>query len=200
METINVTEKEVQAAFAAAKSEETKQVLTTLFGPPKEKAKPTIDNYKTIKSYEDACEVLGLNPIYSNKNNDIDICQYANGYWIYKEKLPKHIIALIKLETISRALWGRNWEPKPDAHGTKLFYYPCFNLPTNDEIKGLTKKQRNTLLSTPIAGFRCLDTTYRSSFAATYFEFRLCQETMEKAEYFGCQFIELWAEYLRFNF
>ena len=46
MKTINVTEKEVQAAFAAAKSEETKQVLTTLFGQQKETAKPTIDNYK----------------------------------------------------------------------------------------------------------------------------------------------------------
>ena len=46
MKTINVTEKEVQAAFAAAKSEETKQVLTTLFGPPEEKAKPIINNYK----------------------------------------------------------------------------------------------------------------------------------------------------------
>lgn len=28
----------------------------------------------------------------------------------------------------------------------------------------------------------------------------LCQETEEKAKYFGQQFIELWAEYLKFNF
>lgn len=46
MKTIKVTEKEVQAAFDAAKSEETKQILTTLFGPPEEKAKPIINNYK----------------------------------------------------------------------------------------------------------------------------------------------------------
>lgn len=53
MKTINVTEKEVQAAFAAAKSEETKQVLTTLFGQPKkETAKPTIDNYKQFDLQE----------------------------------------------------------------------------------------------------------------------------------------------------
>lgn len=32
------------------------------------------------------------------------------------------------------------------------------------------------------------------------FGFRLCQETEEKAKYFGQQFIELWAEYLKFNF
>ena len=46
MKTIKVTEKEVQAAFDAAKSEETKQILITLFGPPEEKAKPIINNYK----------------------------------------------------------------------------------------------------------------------------------------------------------
>ena len=52
MKTINVTEKEVQAAFAAAKSEETKQVLTTLFAAQKETAKPTIDNYKQFDLQE----------------------------------------------------------------------------------------------------------------------------------------------------
>ena len=52
MKTINVTEKEVQAAFAAAKSEETKQVLTTLFGQQKETAKSIIDNYKQFDLQE----------------------------------------------------------------------------------------------------------------------------------------------------
>lgn len=40
----------------------------------------------------------------------------------------------------------------------------------------------------------------RSSYANATFGFRLCQETEEKAKYFGQQFIELWAEYLKFNF
>ena len=50
------------------------------------------------------------------------------------------------------------------------------------------------------AGFGCLDTNYRSSNAAASIGFRLCQETEEKARYFGTQFVELWAEYLAFNF
>ena len=50
------------------------------------------------------------------------------------------------------------------------------------------------------AGFGCLSATYRSSSAAAHVGFRLCQETEEKAKYFGQQFIELWAEYLKFNF
>lgn len=50
------------------------------------------------------------------------------------------------------------------------------------------------------AGFGCLLAIFRSSNAIAYLGFRLCQETEEKAKYFGQQFIELWAEYLKFNF
>ena len=50
------------------------------------------------------------------------------------------------------------------------------------------------------AGFGCLDANLRSSYAGAGVGFRLCQETEEKAKYFGQQFIELWAEYLKFNF
>ena len=50
------------------------------------------------------------------------------------------------------------------------------------------------------AGFGCLAAVSRSSYASANLGFRLCQETEEKAKYFGQQFIELWAEYLKFNF
>ena len=50
------------------------------------------------------------------------------------------------------------------------------------------------------AGFGSLLASHRSSLADAYVGFRLCQETEEKAKYFGQQFIELWAEYLKFNF
>lgn len=209
MKTISVTEKEVQAAFSVAKSEETKQVLTALFEPQEKKIKPTLDDYTTIKTYEDACEALGLAPIYSDLSKDADraICQYseAQRQYGYIMKLPKHILALMKLETISRALWGRNWEPTPDTNESKWFYYPYFALWTKDELNDISEKQRSTLL--PInacngvfAGFSYLGTDSRSSLAVATIGLRLCQETREKAAYFGCQFIELWAEYLKFNF
>ena len=50
------------------------------------------------------------------------------------------------------------------------------------------------------AGFGYLIALHRSSYAVADTGFRLCQETEEKAKYFGQQFIELWAEYLKFNF
>ena len=66
-------------------------------------------------------------------------------------------------------------------------------------------EQRGALLSAyaffgAYAGFGYLLAFYRSSYAAAHIGFRLCQETEEKAKYFGQQFIELWAEYLKFNF
>ena len=200
---IEVTEKEVQAAFKVAKSEETKQVLAALFCK-EERVTPTLDDYKTIKSYEDACEALEITPILSEDGNK-SLCAEFPDHYDFRQNMPKHIIALMKLETISRALWGRNWEPKPDADGSKWFYYPYFALWTKDELNRLNEKHRGALLCAlayigAYAGFGSLSTDYRSSAADANFGFRLCQETEEKAAYFGQQFIELWAEYLKFNF
>ena len=50
------------------------------------------------------------------------------------------------------------------------------------------------------AGFGFLNTLNRSSYSAAHIGFRLCQETQEKARYFGRQFIKLWAKYHMFNF
>lgn len=204
MKAFNITEKEVQAAFSAAKSEETKQVLTALFGRPKKKVKPTLKDYTTIKTYEDACEALNLAPIYSDlaKDNDRAICKYSEAQRQYGQimKLPEHILALMKLEIISRALWGCDWEPEPSAYGIAELYYPSFTLLTDDTITTLNEKQRETLISTSAGKFGCLETRYHTNFEGTYFGFRLCQKTEKKAEYFGQQFIELWAEYLKFNF
>ena len=40
----------------------------------------------------------------------------------------------------------------------------------------------------------------RSSGSVAGSGFRLCLDTYEKARYFGTQFLELWAEYLAYNF
>lgn len=63
MKVIEVTEKEVKAAFDAAKSDEVKNVLAALFCKPEDRVKPSLDDYKSIKTYEDACEALGEEPV-----------------------------------------------------------------------------------------------------------------------------------------
>lgn len=188
MKVIEVTEKEVKAAFDAAKSDEVKNVLAALFCKPEDRVKPSLDDYKSIKTYEDACEALGEEPV-----GDLG------------DHVDKHIIALIKLETISRALWGKDWQPKPDPDGSKYFYYPWFALYTQSEMDSMNEEDRGALLGADanagaIAGFGFLRAAYRSSGSYAAIGFRLCQETEEKAKYFGIQFKEIWADYLAFNF
>ena len=189
MKVIEVTEKEVKAAFNAAKSDEVKNVLAALFCKPEGRVKPSLDDYKSIKTYEDACEALGEEPVERSIGDHVD----------------KHIIALIKLETISRALWGNDWQPKPDPDGSKFFYYPWFALYTQFEMDSMSEEDRGALLGAHAdlgasAGFGCLSAVTRSSFSVANVGFRLCQETEEKAKYFGIQFNEIWADYLAFNF
>lgn len=199
---IIVTEVEVKAALEAAKSQEVKDVLAALFCKPEKK--PTLDDYKSIKSYEDACEALDISPIYSD-NAVKAVCVNINQHWDYRQEMPKHIIALMKLEVISRALWGRSWEPKPDAEGNNIMWYPWFALWTKKEIEERKDEFNGALLSAlaytgATAGFGYLHAYNRSSAAGASIGFRLCQETEEKAIYFGQQFIQLWADYLAFNF
>lgn len=205
---IQIEKEKVQAAYKDA-CDGVKEMLIKMFGKEVcEAAKPTLDDYKTIKSYEDACEVLGLTPILSENRNKALCAQFPDHY-DFRQNMPKHIIALMKLEIISRALWGKDFQPKPDAEGKEIYWYPWFALYTKKEMEEMSEEKRKSLrcallagyaLPGASAGFGYLHTLHRSSASGAYIGFRLCQETPEKAEYFGKQFIELWAEYLAFGF
>lgn len=191
MKKFEINENDVKAAFDAAKTDEMKNVLKALFC--KRTDAPSLDDHTTIHSYEDALEALG------EKSPNLEEMEKAG--------VPKHIIALIKLETISRALWGRTFQPTPDAEGNNWYYYPWFALWTKEEIEDRKDEflKNGALLSGyahtgASAGFGCLYATGRSSSAYADFGFRLCQENETKAKYFGKEFIKLWAEYLAFNF
>lgn len=201
---VEIEESKLQTAYANA-CDGIKDFMESLFGKKVfEAAKPTLDDYKTIRTYEDACEALGETPILS-ENRKKALCAKFPDHYDFRQNMPNHIIALMKLETISRALWGRNFQPKPDGEGSKVYWYPWFALWTKKEVEDMNPEQRGALLSAYAdyganAGFGCLFAASRSSIADAYIGFRLCQETEEKAKYFGQQFIELWAEYLKFNF
>ena len=205
---IQIEKEKLQAAYKNACGC-VKDAFEKLFGEDVlETAKPTLDDYKTIKSYEDACDVLGLSPILSENRNKALCAQFPDHY-DFRQNMPKHIIALMKLEIISRALWGKSFEPEPDAEGNKIYWYPWFALYTKDEVDRMSDEERKSLCgalfgglasSGASAGFGYLVAVNRSSYSRAYIGFRLCQETEEKAAYFGRQFIELWAEYLAYGF
>lgn len=200
---VEIEESKLQTAYANA-CDGVKDFMESLFGKKVfEAAKPTLDDYKTIRTYEDACVALKQDAIrVDSVNGDTTTVLTNLGARV---NIPSHIVALMKLETISRALWGRNFQPKPDGEGSKVYWYPWFALWTKKEVEDMNPEQRGALLSATafdgaIAGFGSLYAYNRSSTASAHIGFRLCQETEEKAKYFGQQFIELWAEYLKFNF
>lgn len=188
---IEVSESNLKAAFEVA-DESTKKVLVALFGniEPTDDNKPSLKDYKTIQTYEDACKALG---------------ESVDEETLKKAGVPKHIIAQMKLELICKALWGGEVKVYPDPDGNHIYWYPWFALYNQSEIDGMSDKERGLLLSAiasygAYAGWGYAYATYRSSYSAAHSGFRLCLDTEEKAEYFGKQFLELWAEAIAFNF
>lgn len=151
---------------------------------------PNLKDYKTIKTYEDACTALG------EKVDEVTLTNAG---------VPKHIIALMKLELVCKALWGGEVKVYPDPNGNRTYYYPWFALYTKDEVERMDSEERGLLLSASAidgasAGWGCAIASSRSSYSNAYSGFRLCLDTYEKARYFGTQFLELWTEYLAYNF
>lgn len=191
---LKITSANYEAAYAMA-DDNTRKILAVLVGDNETTATPSqpapsLSDYTTIRSYEDACVALG-------ESMDVEKLVAAG--------VPNHIIAQMKLEHICKALWGGENKCQPTADGSKVWWYPVMALWTPGEISNMSDDERRALLSAHAddgapAGFGYLDADYRSSHSDAYGGFRLCLDTEEKAEYFGKQFVELWAEAYAYNF
>lgn len=136
---VEIEESKLQTAYANA-CDGVKDFMESLFGKKVfEAAKPTLDDYKTIRTYEDACVALKQDAIRVDSVNRDTTTVLTNGG--DRVNMPSHIVALMKLETISRALWGRDFQPKPDGE----YWYPWFALYTKKEINDMYPEQRGAL-------------------------------------------------------
>lgn len=191
---LKITSANYEAAYAMA-DDNTRKILAVLVGDNETTATPSrpapsLSDYTTIRSYEDACVALG-------ESLDVEKLVAAG--------VPNHIIAQMKLEHICKALWGGENKCQPTADGSKVWWYPVMALWTPGEISNMSDDERGALLSAgalngAYAGFGYLSANTRSSYSNAYSGFRLCLDTEEKAEYFGKQFVELWAEAYAYNF
>lgn len=151
---------------------------------------PNLKDYKTIKTYDDACTALG------EKVDEVTLTNAG---------VPKHIIALMKLELVCKALWGGEVNVYPDPKGNRKYYVPCFALYAKNEMECMDSKERSLLLSAfsdvgACAGWGCIGAVCKSSDSNVGSGFRLGLDTYQKARYFGTQFLGLWTEYLAYNF
>lgn len=120
-----------------------------------------------VKTYEDACKVLGVEPI--NEQN-----AKAQGF-------RSDEIARRKLETIAAAL-NEGW--KPDWNNTDQYkYYPYFYIQENAKGKGS-------------AGLSFATTHYAASYTIAYFGSRLCFYASRLARYASNQFTDLYEQIL----
>ena len=191
---LKITSANYEAAYAMA-DDNTRKILAVLVGDNETTATPSrpapsLSDYTTIRSYEDACVALG-------ESLDVEKLVAAG--------VPNHIIAQMKLEYICKALWGGENKCQPTADGSKVWWYPVMALWTPGEISNMSDDERGALLSASadagaVAGFGYLGAGGRSSWTLARGAFRLCLDTEEKAEYFGKQFVELWAEAYAYNF
>lgn len=191
---LKITSANYEAAYAMA-DDNTRKILAVLVGDNETTATPSrpapsLSDYTTIRSYEDACVALG-------ESLDVEKLVAAG--------VPAHIIAQMKLEHICKALWGGENKCQPTADGSKVWWYPIMALWTPNEISNMSDDERGALLSAHAyhgagAGFGYLYAYNRSSWSYANGAFRFCLDTEEKAEYFGKQFVELWAEAYAYNF
>ena len=130
-------------------------------------------NYKEIKSYEDACKVLGVQPISEN------------AVAAFPAEDRKSMLAYHKLTIITRAING-GW--KPDWDNTNQYkYYPIFYY----ENAGLSFAHDSASLTTAYIGSRlCFQTEAMSDYAAAtfadlYTDFYCLPASVEKDEESG---------------
>ena len=163
-------------------------VLTLVDEKPK-------DITERVKSYEDACKVIGELPWLNGGKLVIK----SEDYYGAKE-LPNHVRAMLKLETIVRAL-NEGWQPKFTEDERR--YYPWFWLYTKKGLEEMTKKDKKNLLiidtngyDTEYAGLVFSYSDFVPSTTCATFGSRLCLKNSDLAMYCGKQFISLWADYL----
>jgi hypothetical protein len=181
MEKIEIERKNVVLAYNSANDNNLKGVLKTLFG------NAVFDQvYKDVrdrvKSYEDACKEIGINPIEN---------------W---GDLEPDEIAYKKLRTIAMAL-NEGWVPQ--FIKGEYRWYTWFSFYTKAEINDMEEEDKSELwlfgghaIHGSICGLSASSAVYDFSLPSAYFGARLVLKSKDLALYMGKQFIDIWKDYV----
>ena len=168
-------------------SNDCKNTLESLFGEEIFKSK---DITERIKTFEDACNELGIEHPFVRSYN-----RWMN-YGVYNQP---DIDAYLKLRIICAAL-NEGWEPQFTEDEWR--YFPWFCLYTQSEIDEMSEEDKNRVVfrssysASAYGGVAFADTSSGSSNTNSNIGSRLAFKTRELAEYAGKQFIDIWADYV----
>lgn len=190
MSEIKINQGNVTEAFKTAKGNALAiNILTKLFG----EQKPDYSDYHNIKTYEDACEALGIKPMTS-LFIEYEAC-------MKEEVIDIAHIAYIKLCTIAQAI--NNDKDFPRFVKDEYRYYPYFILYNQQEVDDMSDEDKSRLVfwgGLASCGASCglayAYSSYAWSAAFAHLGSRLAVSSSEQAIYFGNQFKELWKDYL----
>ena len=180
---INITneqQNELQAIYALLNSEQ-QTLLVNIFGEDTFKPKDIKDR---VKTFEDACTVLGIDP----------------DEWKKKHLMfSKDVLAYLKLRVITQAL-NEGWYPK-FTDGERR-YYPLFYILTQEEYDKLSAEEKRRCVGRASnfayasGGLVYAYASYASSFSGARSGARLAFSNYDLAVYAGKQFIDVWADFV----
>ena len=187
-EKISITKKNVLNAYKHA-SEEQKALLESMFG--KEMFQPK-NIMERVKTFEDACEVLGEDHQY--------VKAYREWMRIYYAEC-KDVTAYLKLRIIAAAL-NEGW--KPTFSDGECRCYPWFDIYPKDEYEKLNKDEkkkchvisRSSYDAYAFCGIVFSSLNISTSYSYSYHGSQIVFKTRELAEYCEKQFIDIWSDYL----
>ena len=178
---INQKQQNELTAVYTQLNDKQKAVLNDIFGEDTFKPK---DIRERVKTFEDACTVLGINPDeWKNKHLMLD----------------KDVLAYLKLRVIAKAL-NEGWYPKFTEHERR--YYPLFYIITKEEYDNLSaEKKRRCVgraydLANANGGLVYAYAYYASSVSHALNGARLAFSNYDLAVYAGTQFIDIWADFV----
>ena len=178
-EKISINKENVLNAYHKA-TEEQKALLEDMFG--KNMFKPK-DIMERVKTFDDACEVLGEDHQY--------VKAYREWMRIYYAECTD-VTAYLKLRIICAAL-NEGWKPKFD--GDEYRYYPWFYIYTKEEYEKLNEDEKKKCRVVVRSNSRAY-AHHASSYLHTRYGSQIAFKTRELSEYCAEQFIDIWAVYL----
>ena len=185
---ITINKDKLLAAYNGA-SDEQKQLLESMYGKDTFKSENVMDR---IKTFEDACKELG------------DIHSFVVAFKIAEANgaFGPDVIAYLKLRIICAAL-NEGW--KPQFTEDEYRWYPLFTLWKEEELKDKSEKWKagkklwlfgGSSLNASACGLASAGSSGAWTNSDSDDSARLAVKSEELADYFGKQFIDIWADFL----
>ena len=187
------TIEQIKAAYAAATTDESKNILRALYGDAVEEQdnRPITERVKTL---EDAINILGTeHPLVKTLNGYVNHIHEG-------EKGDNDVVAFLKLRVIMAALnegWRPDWSNKDEAK-----WFPWFYIYTKEEVEEMDEEDKPLLVGSAYSGSTVGVSVLRASNVPSHSLAScggaLASKTREIAIYAATQFGQLFAELILF--